>query len=317
MTRTVGVVMDPMSSITPYKDSTLAMLLEAQGRGWALEYMEMGDLHVRDGVAYGAMRPLEVADSTEGWFALGGPSRRPLADLDVILMRKDPPVDLEFISATYILERAEADGALVSNRPRALRDINEKVVTAWFPECCPPTLFTRSPEALRAFLAEQGDMVLKRVDAMGGRSIFVVRRDDPNTNVIIEEMTLRGTRHIIAQAYLPGVTETGDKRILLIDGQAVPEAITRMPRPGDHRANLATGATPEPVELTPRDRWICEQIGPTLRDWGVHFAGIDVIDGRLTEINVTSPTCIREIDKFFGVRVAARYLDALEARLGG
>lgn len=316
MTRQVGVVMDPMGSITPYKDSTLAMLLEAQSRGWALEYMEMGDLHVRDGVAHSSMRPLEVADSTEDWFRLGAPRQRSLADLDIILMRKDPPVDLEFISATYILERAEAGGALVSNRPRALRDVNEKVITAWFPECCPPTLFTRSAEKLRAFLHEHGAMVLKRVDAMGGRSIFVVRRGDPNTNVIIEEMTLRGTRYVVAQAYLAGVAETGDKRILLIDGEPVPEAITRMPRPGDPRANLATGATPHPAELTNEDRWICEQIGPALREWGIHFAGIDVIDGRLTEINVTSPTCIREIDGFFGVRVAARYLDALEARLG-
>ncbi|TVP54855.1 MAG: glutathione synthase [Gemmatimonadales bacterium] len=310
----LGVVMDPIGAINPRKDSTLAMLLDARARGWTLHYMEMDDLYVLDGVAHASMRSLEVTDSTTDWFTLGDSSDRPLGDLDIVLMRKDPPVDLEFISATYILERAEAEGVLVSNRPRALRDVNEKVCTAWFPQCCPATLFTRSQDRLRAFLAEHGSMVLKRVDAMGGRSIFVIHPDEPNTNVILEEMTRRGTRHVIAQAYLAAVTDSGDKRILLIDGDPVPEAVTRMPGPDDFRANLATGATPHPAALTERDRWICAEIGPTLEAWGVHFAGIDVIGGHLTEINVTSPTCIREIDRFHGVDIAARLMDALEAR---
>lgn len=315
MTVQLGVVMDPVRAIKPRKDSTLAMLLAAQARDWTLSYMEMDDLFLRDGIAVASMRPLRVADSTTDWFTLGDPKDRPLGELDIVLMRKDPPIDLEFLSATYILERAEAAGVLVSNRPRALRDVNEKLCTAWFPQCCPATVFTRSQERLKAFLADHGSMVLKRIDAMGGRSIFVVHQGDPNTNVILEEMTQHGARHVIAQAYLAAVIDSGDKRILLIDGDPAPEAITRMPGPDDPRANLATGATPHPAELTERDRRICAELGPTLREWGVHFAGIDVIGGHLTEINVTSPTCIREIDRFHGVNIAARLMDALESRL--
>jgi glutathione synthase len=308
--------MDPMGSIKPHKDSTLAMLLEAQARGWELEYMELGDLRLRGATAEATARPLQVRDDPRDWYELGAGRDVPLGDVDVILMRKDPPVDFEYVAATWILERAEAQGALVSNRPRALRDANEKLAATWFPECTPASLVTRSRDALRAFLEEHGVMVLKRLDTMGGRSIFVVRAGDPNTNVILEEMTLLDRRYVVAQAFIPDVTETGDTRILLVDGEPVPHALRRLPAPGDFRANIAAGATAEPCELTERELWICGRVGPELAARGLAFVGLDVVGGHLTEVNVTSPTCIREIDRFFGVNVAGVYLDALEARLG-
>jgi len=309
----LGVVMDSIGSIKPYKDSTFAMLLEAQARGWQVEYMELADLYLRDGRAAATLRPLTVRDTTADWFELGEPVETRLSELDIVLMRKDPPFDLEYIVATYILERAEAEGTLVVNRPQALRDANEKVFTAWFPQCCPPCLVTRSKRALHDFLTEQEAIVLKPVDYMGGRSIFVVREGDANTNVIFEEMTQREQRYVVAQAFLPAGAETGDKRILLIDGVAHPRGIARMPTADDPRANLAVGATAEGFELTDRDRWICEQLGPVFKKRGLYFVGIDVIDGYLTEINVTSPTGIREIDNIFGDNVAVSFLDALAA----
>jgi glutathione synthase len=313
--RRLGVVMDPIAGIRPYKDSTLAMLLAAQARGWQLQYMEMGDLRLRDGRAEATMRPLTVADDGRDWFSLGEPAVGAPGELDVILMRTDPPVDLRYIAATYILERAEAEGALVVNRAAALRDTNEKVVTAWFPQCCPPGLLTSSAVELRAFLRLHGAIVLKPIYSMGGRGIFVVRDGDPNTSVIIEELTGRGQRYIAAQAFIPDVASTGDKRILLIDGEPVPHAIARIPAAGELRANIAAGGTAEPAALTDRERWICREIAPELRARGLYFVGIDVIGGYLTEVNVTSPTCIREIDRFFGVNIAATLLDALERRL--
>lgn len=315
MSFSLGVVMDPIRSIKPHKDSSFAMLLAAQARGWSLGYMETGDLFLRGGEALASVRSLEVWDRASDWYRLGDRQDMPVADFDIVLMRKDPPVDQDFVSSTYILDRAEAAGALVVNRPGALRDLNEKVVTARFPDCCPPSLFTGDADRLRAFVREHEKIVLKKVDGMGGRSVFFVRAGDPNTNVILEEMTMRGTRQIIAQAFVPDVLETGDKRILLIDGEPVPYAITRIPAPGDFRANIAVGAEARPVELDERDRELCSKIGPTLREEGIYFAGIDVIGGLLTEVNVTSPTCIREIDRFFDLNVAADLLDALERRL--
>ena len=315
MTRRLGVVMDPIAAISPQKDSTLAMLLEGARRGWALEYMELSDLRLRDGRAEASSRPLQVRDDPSGWFTLGAPRTVPLDELDMILMRKDPPVDLEFVASTWILEAAERAGTLVSNRPQSLRDANEKLSATWFPQCAPPSLVSRDRSALREFVEAQERVVVKPLDAMAGRSVFVIGTGDPNTNVILEELTRRGERMVIAQRYLPAVMETGDKRILLVDGVAVPGALTRIPAVGDFRANLAAGGRGEPAELTERERWICAEIAPTLRARGLHFVGIDVIDGWLTEINVTSPTGIRQIDQHFGLNVAGRMFDALEPML--
>jgi len=310
----LGVVMDPIGSIHPKKDSTLAMLLEAQRRGWHIRYMEQGDLHLRDGRPYAQMRELSVRDDPEDWFTLGAGEIADLDGLDVILMRKDPPFDMEYIYTTYLLELAEAQGVLVVNRPAALRNTNEKLATAWFPQCTAPSLVSRDAAQIRAFLQEHGDVIVKPLSAMGGESVFRVRRDDPNVNVIVEVMTQYGRRHTMSQRYLPQISE-GDKRILLIDGEPIPHALARIAAPGETRANLAVGGRGVGVPLNERDRWICDQVAPTLRDQGLLFVGLDVIGDYLTEINVTSPTCIRELDALFGLNIAANLMDSIEKRL--
>jgi len=310
----IGVVMDPIGSITVEKDTTLAMMLAAQRRGWALRYLELGDLFVRDGTACARMRPIEVRDDRQDWFTLGAAGTGPLSSLDVILMRKDPPFDMEFVYATYILERAEAAGVLVVNRPQSLRDANEKMFTAWFPPCCPPTLVTREHARMDAFLEEHGDIIVKPLDGMGGTSIFRVRTGDANVNVIFETLTRQQTRYAMCQRYLPEIRE-GDKRVLLIEGEPVEYALARIPTGRDARGNLAAGARGVGTEITPRMRAIAGEVGPTLRKKGLVFVGLDVIGDHLTEINVTSPTCIREIDAAFGVDIAGRLMDAIEARL--
>ena len=313
--RRLGVVMDPISSIKPVKDSTLAMLLEAQARDWDVRYMEQSDLWVRDGHLRARTRGLTVRDDVTDWFDLGEAAPEPLADLDVILMRKDPPFDMEYIYTTYLLERAEDAGCLVVNRSCSLRDVSEKAYTMWFADCCPPTLITRSMEEIRRFLTELGSIVVKPLDGMGGRSIFVIHAGDPNSNVIIETITEAGTRFAMAQQYIREIADGGDKRILLIDGQPYPHALARIPAAGDNRGNLAAGARAEGRELTEKDRWICERVGPVLREKGIIFAGLDVIGDYLTEINVTSPTGIRELQGFFGDNIAGLLFDAIEARL--
>jgi glutathione synthase len=313
--RRLGVVMDPISSIKPVKDSTLAMLLEAQARDWDVRYMEQSDLWVRDGHLRARTRSLTVRDDVTDWFDLGEATPEPLADLDVILMRKDPPFDMEYIYTTYLLERAEDAGCLVVNRSGSLRDVSEKAYTMWFADCCPPTLITRSMEEIRRFLTELGSIVVKPLDGMGGRSIFVIHAGDPNSNVIIETITEAGTRFAMAQQYIREIADGGDKRILLIDGQPYPHALARIPAAGDSRGNLAAGARAEGRELTEKDRWICERVGPVLREKGIIFAGLDVIGDYLTEINVTSPTGIRELQGFFGDNIAGLLFDAIEARL--
>jgi glutathione synthase len=310
----LGVVMDPIESIKPKKDSTLAILLEAQARGWSIHYMEQSHLSLRDGRAEGDMAPLNVKDDARQWFTVGQPRRRPLDGLDVILMRVDPPIDMEYIYATHILERAEEHGVLVVNKPQSLRDANEKLYTAWFSQCTPPTLVSRDGSHLSAFLDEQQDIILKPLAAMGGTSIFRVRRDDPNVNVILETLTHNGCAYTMAQRYLPEI-KNGDKRILLIDGEPVPYALARFAKPGETRANLAVGGRGEGIPLSERDLEICHQTGPALRDKGLLFVGLDVIGDYLTEINVTSPTCIRELDAQFGLNISATLLDAIEARL--
>jgi glutathione synthase len=309
--------MDPIDEIKPAKDTTLAMLLAAQKRGWELWYAEQRDLWLRDGVAHGRVRPVSVRNDLHDWFTLDTALTRPLADFHAILMRKDPPFDMEYIYTTYILERAEEQGVLVANRPQGLRDMNEKVFTAWFPQCCAPTLITRDMADMHAFLREHLRIVCKPLYGMGGRSIFVVDRGDKNANVVFETMTEYGTRFAIVQKYIPDIVATGDSRILIIDGEAAPYALARIPLESDHRGNLAAGARGEGRELNERDRWLVSEIGPTLRQRGMLFVGLDVIGGYVTEINVTSPTGVRELDKQFGTEIGGLLMDAIEKRLGG
>jgi glutathione synthase len=311
----LGIVMDPIGSIMPAKDSSLAMLLAAQDRGFEITYFEQADLRLADGEALGFGRSLKVRDSEENWFELGDRNDLRLGDLDAILMRKDPPFDTEYIYTTYILERAELAGALVVNRAASLRDINEKVFTAWFADCCPPTLITRSIDEMRAFLQSHGKIVVKPLHSMGGRSIFVIDEKDGNANVIFETLTDFDTNFAMAQRYVPEIS-AGDKRILLVDGEPTTVVLARVPQPGEHRGNLVAGAEAEIRDLSERDLWICSQVGPVLRERGVLFAGLDVIGDYLTEINVTSPTGIREILKLANIDVAAALMDTIAARIG-
>ncbi len=314
MTITLGVLMDPIATINPRKDSTFAMLLAAQRRGWKLRYLEQGDLFVREGRVHGRLRPLRVKDDSGDFHHLGEAAITPLAELDVILMRKDPPIDMQYIHTTYLLELAEAEGVLVVNRPQSLRDANEKLYTAWFPHCCPPTLVSSDIGLLREFLHEHGDIIVKPLEGMGGMSIFRLREGDPNISVTLELLTGDGRRHIMAQRYIPEIRD-GDKRILLIDGEPVDHALARIPAAGETRGNLAAGGRGEGRPLSERDRWICRQVGPTLREKGLLFVGLDVIGDYLTEINVTSPTCIRELDRQFGLDIAGTLMEAIEAKL--
>ncbi len=306
--------MDPIESITTYKDSSFAMLLEAQRRDAEIHYFLQSDLRLVSGLPIGDSRRLVVTDSESDWFEFGAGATLGLGELDVILMRKDPPFDMEYVYTTYILERAEREGALVINRARALRDINEKVYTAWFPELTPPTLITRSMRNMRAFHAEHGRVVVKPLEGMGGKSIFVVNQGDKNANVIFETLTDNGRRFAMAQAFIPEIS-AGDKRILLVNGEAVPYALARIPAADDNRGNLVMGAKGIGQELSVADRCICEAVGPKLRSAGVLFAGIDVIGDYLTEVNVTSPTGIRELDKSFDLNIAGLMFDAIERTL--
>ena len=310
----VGVVMDPIESITPKKDSSLAMLLEAERRGAEIHYLKQADLKLLGGEALGSSQILHVRDDLSDWFTFGDEQEIRLGELDVILMRKDPPFDMEYIYTSYILERAEDAGAMIVNRPQSLRDMNEKAYTAWFAECAPLTMVTRSMSEMTAFLKEHECIVVKPLDGMGGKSIFVVAADDNNANVIFETLTDSGNRYAMAQIFIPQISE-GDKRILLIDGEPIPYALARIPPAGDNRGNLVLGAVGKGIELSERDRWICAQVGPVMKARGVIFAGIDVIGDYLTEINVTSPTGIRELDTAFELNIAGTLFDAIEAKL--
>ncbi|MBB6094791.1 glutathione synthase [Povalibacter uvarum] len=309
------VVMDPIDSIKPAKDTTLAMLLAAQKRGWELWYAQQQDLWLRDGVAMGSLRRVTVRDDLKDWFDLGEAQTAALATFDTILMRKDPPFDMEYIYTTYILERAEEQGALVVNRPQGLRDMNEKVYTAWFPQCCAPTLITRNMADMHAFVREHGRAVCKPLHGMGGRSIFVIDQGDKNANVIFENQTDYGSRYAIVQKYIPDIVTTGDTRVLVIDGEPAPYALARIPTEHDNRGNLAAGARGQGRELRDRDRWLVSQIGPTLKQRGMLFVGLDVIGDYVTEINVTSPTGVRELDKQFKTELSGLLMDAIEKRL--
>lgn len=314
MAVSLGVVMDPIADIKFYKDTTLALLLAAQERGWSLHYMEQKDLYLLQGEARATTRALVVADNGDSWFNLGSHEDKRLGDLDVILMRKDPPFDNEYVYSTYILEAAQVQGALVVNDPRSLRDCNEKVFATRFPQCCPPVLVSRDMRRLREFHLEHGDVVFKPLDGMGGSRIFRCKHDDPNVGVILETLTDFEQQSIMAQRYIPEIL-AGDKRILVVDGEAVPYCLARIPAQGETRGNLAAGGTGVAQPLTERDRWIVEQVAPTLKAMGLLFVGLDVIGNYLTEINVTSPTCAREIDKAFGTGIGSRLINAIERKL--
>ena len=309
------VVMDPIDRIKYAKDTTLAILLAAQARGWSLGYVEQRDLRLRDGVAEANWRPLRVHADPTRWHTLGESSVAPLAAFDVVLMRKDPPFDTEFIYTSYILERAELAGALVVNRARGLRDMNEKVYTAWFPQCCAPTLFTRDMDEMAAFARTHGKIVCKPLHSMGGHSIFALEPGDKNSRVVFETLTQDGTRFAVVQKYLPDIVTGGDSRVLLVDGEPVPYALARIPSADDHRGNLAAGAKGIGRPLNDRDRWLCQQIRPALRDAGMLFVGLDVIGGFVTEINVTSPTGVRELDKAFGIDIGSMLIEAIARRV--
>ncbi|MDT4330671.1 glutathione synthase [Methylomonas sp. MED-D] len=310
----LGMVMDPIDQINIKKDTSFAMLLEAQARGWELHYLELADLYLSNGHAYARSRLLRVERNPNGWFEFTGEQRIELADLDAIIMRKDPPFNQEYIYATYMLEQAERQGVYVVNKPQSLRDANEKMYTAWFPQCCTDTLVARERQRIREFLAEHREIILKPLDGMGGASIFYVREGDPNLSVILETMTDHGSRFIMAQKYLPEVRD-GDKRILMVNGEPVPYCLARIPASGESRGNLAAGGRGEGRELSARDRWIAEQVGPVLREKGLIFVGLDVIGDYLTEVNVTSPTCVQELDKQFGINISAQLMDHIAAKV--
>lgn len=303
--------MDSIETINFKKDSSLAMLLEAQSRGWQLFYMEQPDLYLAHDVARAKMKPLKVFNNSDKWFQLGESEDLALDTLDAILMRKDPPFDMNYIYSTYVLEKAEEKGTIIINKAQSLRDANEKLFTNNFAECMPPTLVSSQAEHIKAFYQEHKDIILKPLDGMGGASVFRIKEGDANLSVIIETLTNHGTTLTMAQRFIPEITQ-GDKRILLINGEPVPYALARIPAKGETRANLAAGGEGVGVELTKRDRWICEHVAPLLKAKGLIFVGIDVIGDYLTEVNVTSPTCIRELDKQYNMNISALLMDWIE-----
>ncbi len=306
--------MDPISQINYHKDSSLAMLLAAQARGWQLFYMEQANLYQKNGVAKGLMQELSVQADPNNWFALGEAHDKPLAELDVILMRKDPPFDNEYIYSTYLLEQAEQHGTLVVNKPRSLRDCNEKYFATHFPELMPASLISRRADILKAFASEYQEVIYKPLDGMGGSSVFKVKHPDANTNVILETLTNFGQQQIMAQQFVPDI-KTGDKRILMIDGEPIPYALARIPPVGEIRGNLAAGGSGVAQPLSDRDKHIAATIGPVLKEKGLIFVGLDVIGDYLTEINVTSPTCIREIDKAYNLDIAGQLMDTIYQKI--
>ncbi len=316
MTIKIGIVMDPISDINIVKDSSFAMLLAAQRKGWELYYMELKDLYLEQGVVKASMARVTVEEDAHKWYELSKSEDRELAVLDAILMRKDPPFDREFLYATHLLERAEQEGVLLVNRQQGLRDCNEKLFATQFPQCCPELLVSRDKRRLRGFFETHRDVIFKPLDGMGGANIFRVKEGDANIGVILETLTQHGEHQVMAQKFIPEIVD-GDKRILLIDGEPVPYALARIPAVGENRGNLAAGGRGEGRPLTDRDRWICEQVGPVLKEKGLLFVGIDVIGDYLTEINVTSPTCIRELDRDFGLDIAGQLMDKIEEKVKG
>jgi len=311
----IGFVMDPIETIKPYKDSTFAMMLEAQRRGWQIHYIKQSDIYVDMGVVGCVSQTLKLMDNDERWFSTLQPHNQPMGELDCVLMRKDPPFDMEYIYSTYLLELAEQQGCLVLNNPASVRSANEKFFTTWFSDYTPETLVTRDMERIKAFHDKHAHIVAKPLDGMGGSMIFQIREGDQNRNVILEAVTNNGTITVMAQRFLPEF-KAGDKRILLVDGVPFDYALARIPTEGEGRANLAAGATSKGVALTQRDRKICSAIGPSLKSMGLTFVGLDVIGDYMTEINVTSPTCIRELDQLYDANIAGLLMDVIEVKLG-
>jgi len=314
MTIKLGIIMDPIGDINIKKDSSFAMMLAAQEKGWELYYMELPDLYLDQGEAKASMRIVKVERNPEQWFEFSSQQDKPLSELNAIIMRKDPPVDAEFIYATHILERAEKQGTLIVNKAQSLRDCNEKLYATEFPQCCPPVLVSRDQSRLKRFLAEHKDVIYKPLDGMGGASIFRVKQGDDNLGVILETLTCHGQNQIMAQRYLPEIKK-GDKRILIIDGEPIPYALARIPTKGEHRGNLAAGGRGEAQTLSERDHWIVNQIKKDIKKRGLLFVGIDVIGDYLTEINVTSPTCIQELNNAYDLDIAGQLMDTIEEKI--
>ncbi|MBT8506632.1 glutathione synthase [Coxiella-like endosymbiont of Rhipicephalus sanguineus] len=311
MAMKIGILMDPISKIHVYKDTSFALLLALQARNYELHYMEAPDIFLQNRKVHAFIRRLQVKDNTSSWFELSAPYIQPLNGLDIFLMRKDPPFNMSYIYLTYFLELAEKEGLFVVNKPASLRDANEKLFASWFPQCTPKTLVTSRKELLQLFLQEQKEIIIKPLGAMAGKSIFRLTAQDPNVFVVIDTMTANGKRLVMAQQFIPAIKD-GDKRIILINGEPIPYALARIPAKGDFRGNLAVGARGVGQELTDHDRWICQQVGPTLCQKGLWFVGLDVIGDYLTEINVTSPTGIRELETQFKINIADQFVDFLE-----
>lgn len=314
MTLKLGIIMDPIETIKPQKDTTLAILLEAQRRNWILHYFQQDAIYYEKNKILANSHCLTVHDNVDHWFDLMPQKSQILSELDVILMRKDPPVDMTYLYTTHLLQHLEQAGVFVVNSPQSLRDVNEKLYTLWFPQCCPPTLVAADKKSIKKFIQQEHDVILKPLDGMGGTAVFRVQIGDVNLNVIIETLTHQGSRLLMAQRYIPEIKQ-GDKRILLINGEPFPYALARHAPPGETRANLAVGGTGTGIELSERDRWICAQVGPHLREKGLLFVGLDVIGDYLTEINVTSPTCVRELDKLYKTNISALLCDVIEEKV--
>jgi len=311
MTIKLGIVMDPISQVNVKKDSSMAMMFEAQKRGYEIFYMEMKDLYLDRGQCRASASRIKVFDNPEHWYELGTANDIAVSELDIVLMRKDPPFDTEFIYATYMLERAEVKGTLIVNKPQSLRDCNEKLFTAWFADLTPRTLVTRSSKLIRDFHLAEKDIIIKPLDGMGGSSIFRIGPYDPNVGVILETLTDHGNQYAMVQEYLPQITE-GDKRILIVNGEPMPYCLARIPAKGETRGNLAAGGRGEARPLSPTDKLIADTIGPELKKRGLYFVGLDVIGDKVTEINVTSPTCIREIEAAYPINISGKLMDAIE-----
>lgn len=310
----IGVVMDPISEVKVKKDSSMAMMLEAQARGYEIYYMEMQDLYLEQGVCRATAAKVKVFDDPEHWYELDEREDINVADLDAVLMRKDPPFDTEFIYATYMLERAEVAGTLIVNKPQSLRDCNEKLFTAWFPELTPKTLVTRNNQKIREFHKENKDIIIKPLDGMGGSSIFRIGENDPNVGVILETLTAHSSQYAMVQEYMPEIVD-GDKRILIVNGEPMPYCLARIPAQGETRGNLAAGGRGEARPLSASDKLIAETIAPELKKRGLYFVGLDVIGDKVTEINVTSPTCIREIEAAYPINISGKLMDAIEQNI--
>ncbi len=308
------MVMDPIESIKTVKDSSFAMLLAAQKKGWQLYYMQQADIYQLDSEVFARACKIQLTDDPQNWFEKSAEDIIPLKELDTIFMRKDPPFDMEYIYTTYLLEQAKKQGSLIVNKPASLRDANEKLFATQFPQCCSPNLVSRDPQLIRDFVHQHEDVILKPLDGMGGQSIFRVSPSDPNLSVILESLLEFGQRSIMAQKFIPEITQ-GDKRILMINGEPVPYTLARIPAKGETRGNLAAGGEGVGMPITERERWICQQVGPRLKEMGLIFVGLDVIGDYLTEINVTSPTCIRELDKQFDLDIAGDLMNCVEKML--